>query len=62
LCDSVYYVNWAVPFDIVTPDEIDKDLIILSQRKDTPLCVKCVDGMEKKQKQMMEEEEEEAAK
>jgi hypothetical protein len=44
-CNKYYYINWAAPFDIITPDEIDKDLMILSQRKDSPLCIKCVKGI-----------------
>jgi hypothetical protein len=44
-CNRYYYINWAAPFAIITPDEIDKDLMILSQRKDRPLCIKCVKGI-----------------
>ena len=49
-CNKYYYINWAAPFYIITPDEIDKDLMILSQRKDRPLCIKCIKGIvERKQ-------------
>jgi hypothetical protein len=44
-CNKYYYINWAAPFTIITPDEIDKDLMILSQRRDRPLCTKCVKGI-----------------
>ncbi len=56
-CNRDYYINWAVPFAIITPDEIDKDLMILSQRKDRPLCIKCVKGIVER-KQLEEEKEE----
>jgi hypothetical protein len=56
-CNRYYYINWAVPFDIITPGEIDKDLMILSQRKDRPLCIKCVKGIVER-KQLKEEKEE----
>jgi hypothetical protein len=56
-CNRDYYINWAVPFAIITPDEIDKDLMILSQRKDRPLCFKCVKGIVER-KQLEEEKEE----
>jgi hypothetical protein len=55
-CNRYYYINWAVPFDIITPDEIDKDLMILSQRKVRPLCIKCVKGIVER-KQLEEEKE-----
>ncbi|HJU34882.1 MAG TPA: hypothetical protein VJ695_07155 [Nitrososphaera sp.] len=55
-CNRYYYINWAAPFDIITPDEIDKDLMILSQRKDRPLCIKCVKGIV--ERKLLEEEEE----
>ena len=56
-CNRDYYINWAVPFAIITPDEIDKDLMILSQRKDRPLCIKCIKGIvEKKQLEAKKEE------
>jgi hypothetical protein len=56
-CNRDYYINWAVPFAIITPDEIDKDLMILSQRKERPLCIKCVKGIVER-KQLEEEKEE----
>jgi hypothetical protein len=56
-CNRYYYINWAAPFDIITPDEIDKDLMILSQRNDRPLCIKCVKGIVER-KQVEEEKEE----
>jgi hypothetical protein len=56
-CNRYYYINWAAPFDIITPDEIDKDLMIFSRRKDRPLCIKCVKGIVER-KQLEEEKEE----
>ena len=56
-CNRDYYINWAVPFAIITPDEIDKVSMILSQRKDRPLCVKCIKGIvERKQLAAKKEE------
>jgi hypothetical protein len=53
-CNRYYYINWAAPFEIITPDQIDKASMILSQRKDRPLCVKCVKGIVER-KQLEEE-------
>jgi hypothetical protein len=55
-CNRYYYINWAAPFEIITPDEIDKVSMILSQRKDRPLCVKCIKGIVER-KQLEEEKE-----